>query len=133
MRLVLDPNVLIAAVVADGVCRDLVRVRLRPHTIITSEILLRELREKLRVKFNLTADEMPLLAMLSERAETVKSAKFSPPVCRDADDDWVLATALAGRAEFIITGDADLLALKKHGDIRILAPRAFLEFLDRQK
>jgi uncharacterized protein len=132
VRLVLDTHVLIAAVVADGVCRDLVRVRLRSHTLITSEILLRELREKLRVKFDLAADELPLLVALSERAESVKPTKLTPPLCRDADDDWVLATATAGRADFIITGDDELISLKKHGAIRILTPRAFLEFIDRQ-
>jgi len=132
VRLVLDTNVLIAALVADGVCRDLVRVRLRSHTLVTSDILLRELREKLRVKFDLTPDELPLLVALAERAETVRPAKLTPSVCRDTDDDWVLATAVAGRADAIITGDDDLLALKKHGAIPILAPRAFLEFLDCQ-
>ena len=132
MRLVADTNVLIAAIVADGICRDLVRVRLRSHDLITSEILLRELRDKLRVKFDLAADELPLIVALSERAKIVKPTKLTPPICRDADDDWVLATALAGHAELIITGDQDLLALKEHGGIRILAPRAFLELLDLQ-
>jgi putative PIN family toxin of toxin-antitoxin system len=132
VRLVLDTNVLIAAVVADGVCRDLVRVRLRSHTLVTSDILLRELREKLRVKFDLTPDELPLLGALAERAETVKPVKLIPPACRDTDDDWVLATAVAGHADVIITGDDDLLVLKKHGAIPILTPRAFLEFLDCQ-
>jgi len=132
VRLVLDTNVLIAAVVADGVCRNLVRLRLPSHTLITSETLLREQRETLRVKFDLTADELPLVAAFSERAEIVEPTKLAPPICRDADDDWVLATALAGRADVIITGDDDLLALKKHGGIRLLAPRAFLKFLDRQ-
>jgi predicted nucleic acid-binding protein len=53
-------------------------------------------------------------------------------VCRDKHDDIVLATALAGKADFIVTGDDDLLALKKFRGIRILSPRNFLEFLDRR-
>jgi putative PIN family toxin of toxin-antitoxin system len=132
VRLVLDTNVLIAAIVADGVCRDLIRVRLRSHDLITSEVLLRELRDKLRVKFDLMADDLPLMAAFAERAEIVKPTKLTPTICRDADDDWVLATALAGHADIIITGDQDLIALRQHDHIRILAPRAFLELLDRQ-
>jgi predicted nucleic acid-binding protein len=51
------------------------------------------------------------------------------PVCRDPDDDHVLAAALAARAEAIVTGDADLLALDTYEGIRILIVRAFLEEL----
>lgn len=47
-------------------------------------------------------------------------------VCRDPDDDWVLATALAGEAEAIVSGDADLLTLGSHAGIQILSPRQFV-------
>jgi putative PIN family toxin of toxin-antitoxin system len=52
-------------------------------------------------------------------------------VCRDEDDDVVLATALAGKADVIVTGDEDLLVLKKFRGIEILSPRQFLKLLDR--
>jgi len=48
------------------------------------------------------------------------------PVCRDPNDDHVIATALAVNAEVIVTGDKDLLALSQHQSIRILTARAFL-------
>lgn len=48
------------------------------------------------------------------------------PVCRDPDDDHVVATAVALNAEFIVTGDKDLLALNRHQSIRIPTARAFL-------
>jgi len=44
----------------------------------------------------------------------------------------VLATALAGKADMIVTGDEDLLVLKEFRGIRILSPRQFLEILDRR-
>ena len=53
-------------------------------------------------------------------------------VCRDKNDDVVLATALAGKADVIVTGDDDLLVLKTFRGIRILSPRQFLELLDRR-
>jgi putative PIN family toxin of toxin-antitoxin system len=131
VRVVLDTNVFVAAVVADGLCRDLVRVRVLPHTIITSEPLLRELRATLRNNFAPDPDELPLLSQLNEEAEIVRPARLRECVCRDKDDDVVLVTALAGKADVIVTGDDDLLMLNEFRGIRILSPRRFLELLDR--
>ena len=52
-----------------------------------------------------------------------------PRVCRDPDDDQVLACARAAGAELIVTGDADLLSLERFEDIPIRTPRAALEIL----
>lgn len=57
---------------------------------------------------------------------------MTEPVCRDPYDDWVLATALAGEAEMIATGDDDLLVLEALRGIVILSPREFLERLSSQ-
>jgi uncharacterized protein len=132
VRVVLDTDVFVAAVVADGLCRDLVRVRVLPHTIIMSEPLLRELRATLRNKFAADPDELSLLSQLNEEAEIVRPARLRERVCRDKGDDVVLATALAGKADVIVTGDHDLLALNEFREIRILSPRRFLELLDRR-
>ena len=132
MRLVLDTNVFVAAVAADGLTRDLVRVRALPHTIITSEPLLREMRATLRDKFDVDPDELQLLAQLTEEAEIVRPVRLRKRICRDRDDDIVLATALAGNADVIITGDNDLLVLKRFSNVAILSPRQLLELLDRR-
>jgi uncharacterized protein len=131
VRVVFDTNVLVAAVAVDGLCRDLVRVRLRPHTIVTSEPLLTELQTTLRSKFKIAPEELPLWSILRERAEFAIPAPLGRRVCRDKDDDVVLATAVSGHAKIIVTGDKDLLVLKRFREIRILSPRQFLELLDR--
>lgn len=130
MKLVLDTNVVIAALVADGLCRDLVRRRVRGHELCTSELLLKELSATLKRKFKVSATDVPWVHEYRCRATLVKPVPLAHPVCRDSDDDVVLATAVAAGAGFIVTGDDDLLALKQHAGIAILSPRQFLEYLD---
>lgn len=132
MKLVLDTNVLLAAVLADGLCRDLVGKRIRAHELLTSTTLLDELAEQLRNRFKTDPHEVPLFTAYRERATLVSALPLPKPVCRDPDDDQVLATAVAGQADVIVTGDQDLLVLGQHDGIRILSPRQFLQMLDRQ-
>ncbi len=132
MKVVCDTNVIIAGIVADGLCRDLVKRRLPTLELFTSRPLLAELADKLKNKFGVQPDEIPFLAAYQEKVCLVKSARLPQPVCRDADDDEVLAAAVAARAEIILTGDADLLVLKSYQGIRILSPRQFVELLDQK-
>ncbi len=131
MRLVLDTNVLIAALVADGLCRDLVRRRADNHVLISSQQLLDELREKLEQKFKVRAKDVPFLRAYTERVELVQPVVLPRNAYRDRDDVIVLATAVAGKADRIITGDEDLLILEEYNGIRILTPRHWLETQER--
>jgi len=60
--------------------------------------LLKEPAETLREKFGLDPDELPLLRIYEDEATVLKPSRLPKPVCRDADDDEVLATALAAQA-----------------------------------
>jgi predicted nucleic acid-binding protein len=51
---------------------------------------------------------------------------------RDSDDDAVLGTAIAGEADYLVTGDEDLLSLSTFRDVAIVTPRQFLAILDEQ-
>lgn len=132
MKIVLDTNVLVAALVADGLCRDLVRRRVRSHELCSSEVLLKELATTLRRKFKVTAADIPWLEEYRAKAILCKPLPLPAPVCRDPDDDLVLATAIEAKVEMIVTGDEDLLILRQYAGIRILSPRQFLEHLDGQ-
>ena len=50
-------------------------------------------------------------------------------VCRDPNDDMVLACALAAVAEYLVTRDKDLLVLRQYAGIAIVTPEAFLAVL----
>lgn len=126
MNLVLDTNVLIAAFIAKGFCHTLAEQCLRVHFVITSEFILNELREKLTEKFKFSnKDAVAVEALLRSRMQIVDPTTLKSNVCRDPDDDMILATALTGEAVCIITGDKDLLTLKKFGAIDILSPSEF--------
>ena len=129
MRVVFDTNVIVAGIVAEGLCREIVETHLPEHTPILSRVLWDELLEKLREKFDLSPQELPFLSFYHRHATWVEPRALDNRVCRDPDDDWVLATAVAGKAEAIVSGDEDLLGLRSYQSITILSPRQFLEHL----
>ena len=127
MRAVFDTNVIVAGLVAEGLCHELIEVHLPRHEAILSAILYEELVTVLREKFGIAPRELPFLDLYRRHAEWVEPAPLEASVCRDPSDDWVLATASTGRATVIVTGDDDLLTLRSHAGIEIATPRRFLE------
>lgn len=126
MRIVLDTNVLIAAFIARGACHDLLEHCILRHSLATSEFILAELKEKLIEKFGFTAKRAAEVdALLRSRMELVVPTGLASSVCRDPDDDNILAAAAAGNCECIVTGDKDLLVLKQVGNIVIVSPAEF--------
>ena len=128
MRIVIDTNVLISSFIGRGTSHKVLEHCIGNHDVVTSQFILDELREKLTGKFKYTseiADEA--IELLKSRMEVVTPAPLASPVCRDADDDNVLATALAGRCDLIITGDKDLLVLQRMNDIKIVNPATFAQ------
>ena len=126
MNLLLDTNVLVAALIARGVCADLLEHCVREHVVVTSQSLLDEFHDVLMRKFRQReADARDALRLFRDRFTVVDPEMLNPPVCRDADDDVVLGTELAGGGTAIVTGDQDLLVLDPFRGIRILTPAAF--------
>ena len=126
MKLLLDTNVLVAALVARGVCSDLFEHCVRHHVIISSQPLLDELRGVLIEKFHQrSVDVRAALRLFEEKFTLVVPERLESPTCRDSDDDVVLATARDGGCAAIVTGDRDLLVLDPFQGIRVLSPAAF--------
>ncbi len=127
MRLVLDTNVLVSAFLWKGTPGKLIELAgEREIRLFTSQVLRAELAEVLhRKKFakrvqvtGFTAAE--LVKQYRHLAYRVTARQFTKQVSRDADDDEVLACALAARAELIVSGDRDLLTLKTFREIPIV-------------
>lgn len=134
MRAVLDTNVLLSAILFGGVPRRLLQAvidgRLR---LVTSRHLLDEFEEILEEKFGFAkAAAVETRSELEVLAEVVEPEDV-PKVCRDPDDDQVLAAAQVGAAEVIVTGDRDLLALEWYNSIEILTPAMFVSRLSEER
>lgn len=125
-RLVFDTNVAVAGIVAEGRCRETLEIHLPRARCDLSQVLWDELVATLRRKFGLTPDDLPILALYRQHSTWCEPAALADPVCRDPDDDWVLATAAAGEAEAIVSGHADLLSLSSDAGIEMLLPRQFV-------
>ena len=126
MRVFLDKNVLVSAFGARGLCADVFRLVLAEHTLVTGEIVLEELRRVLRDRFKLPADTLEaILGLLRENEVIPKPYRPSDIQVRDPDDQWILASALAGEADVLVTGDRDLLELGEAAPPRIVDPRGF--------
>lgn len=126
MRVLLDTNVLIAAFIARGTCNELLEYCAHNHTLISSKPLLREFEQKLAGKLRFTRQEArEAVSLLRGKMEVVEPTPLDKSVCRDPDDDTVLATALGGGCDCIVTGDKDLLTLGRFRKIPILSPAVF--------
>ena len=130
MRVVLDTNVLVAALVAEGLCREVVHRAVRLRVLATSRPLMDELDTTLKRKFGITPAAAAFLKAFRQQVLLVEPEPLPKRVCRDPDDDLVLATALGADATTIVTGDDDLLVLGSYSGIEIQTPRRFLEQLE---
>lgn len=129
MRVLFDTNVLYSAFTSKGVCEDLVEEAAGQCDILWSQPLHEELETTLKRKYKLGPGTQAALASFVELCKFTPPATLPQSVCRDPDDDVVLATALAGHADYIITGDNDLLILKQFQGIRIVNPRDFWKII----
>ena len=130
MRVFLDTNVLAAAFTTRGLCADLVRYVLAEQQLITGDVILIELRDVLTKRFKLPeSTTKDILDLLRSQEIVAKPKQPSALPIRDPDDAWVLASAIEGRCDVLVTGDRDLLEIANTAPLPILNPRGFWEFV----
>ncbi|HRC42740.1 MAG TPA: putative toxin-antitoxin system toxin component, PIN family [Nitrospira sp.] len=130
MKVFLDTNVLISAYTARGICADLLRYILSEHELLTGEVNLAELRRVLRDRFKAPQETIATIETgLRDETIVAKPKKPSPLPIRDPDDRWVLASAVEGGADLLVTGDQDLLAVARQSPLTIVDPRGCWDHL----
>ena len=128
MRAVFDTNVLISAFLTEGVCSKLlVRARKKQFHLSTCPFILDEFQAILRGKLSATKGEVQAaILLINEAAQSaVHPVHSAAGACRDSVDDNVLDCLIASGADYLVTGDADLLALKTFRGKAIVRPRDF--------
>ena len=120
MRVVPDTNVLVSALHFGGRPRRLLDGVLRgDHSLIIGPAILGELEAVLVETCGWAGDRAAAARAELEAIADVVTPVEIPRVCRDPDDDQMLAIAVTGSADALVTGDADLLALRVHGALHI--------------
>ncbi|HLQ24614.1 MAG TPA: putative toxin-antitoxin system toxin component, PIN family [Acidiferrobacterales bacterium] len=139
MRVVLDTGILIAALITAGTPPDQIYQawRKKRFQLITSEWQLDEFRRASRYdklkQFIKPAEAGNLVNGLKHQALVLKALP-RVDLSRDPEDNPLLAMAVAGRADYLVTGDRrGLLTLKKVDSTRIVTAREFLKVLLRRK
>ena len=133
-RVVLDTNVLVSALLLKGRLNKLVDLW---KTGVMNPVLSRETFSELIAvlgypKFNLSDSEIKMVIedeilpffVVAEMKEEVSG------ICRDPHDDMFLAVACNARASLIVTGDKDLLELKKFKSVKIVTAREYLDMME---
>jgi len=128
MRLVLDSNVIVAAFATRGLCHALFEYCLESHEVIICEEILGEVRAALLGKIKVPEKVVGQVdSYLRSSAELVRPAELSIGDLKDSSDLPILGAAVSSGAAYLVTGDGELLKLRKVSKTAIVSPRVFWE------
>jgi predicted nucleic acid-binding protein len=126
-----DEDVIASATATRGLCADVLRTVIEFHDLVVSDHLVGEVRRVLKDKFgaspDLIADVVWLLRQdtIASESQPLRDVPLSDPA-----DVAIVSSALNGAADVLITGDKEILDLRRVGSLEILTPR---QFWDRER
>lgn len=130
MRIVIDTNIFVSAVLKDmSLPAIALRLAYDHGTLLKSAATERQLIDVLARPYVASVMVPEVCAWISEVLASAEAVTISETIelCRDPTDDKFLELAVNGHADFIVTGDADLLVLNPFRSIPILSPSAFVQ------
>jgi putative PIN family toxin of toxin-antitoxin system len=132
MKVVIDCNVFISAGLNKGTCRNVIERVLEDHTVYFSKQIIEEYLEvATRPRFQKIKEFDAIWQSLRKAGVVIEPARQSFNLA-DQDDEIYLATALAAKADVLITGDRKHFPFSLYESILILSPSEFL-MVDRDK
>ena len=128
MKIVFDTNVILSALITQGLSSRVLDICIDKHLLFTSSFIINEVTVKLSQKFHVKNSEVKRVKeFIASIFQLVYPKGQMPHICKDKDDNNILHLAEYTKADFIITGDKELLSLKKHVNTKIINPRTFME------
>jgi len=133
MKVTLDSNVLIAGFIARGTCELVMEKWFLHHfEVILSEYILEEVKNSLNKKIKIpSAKVKEIELLLRNEAVLVEPMEIHEKRLHDGKDLPILGTAISGKVDFLVTGDQDLLVLKKYKKLLVISSRQFLDHLQK--
>jgi uncharacterized protein len=132
-RVVLDTNVIVSAILWQGKPGELLilagegEITLHSNAQIIAELRATLNKPKLLPAVSATGNSVQeLIASYRHLVRNVRARPIIEQVSRDRDDDVILACAVAAKADYLVTGDEDLLVLGRYHDVQILTVATFL-------
>jgi putative PIN family toxin of toxin-antitoxin system len=130
VKVLLDTNVLIAAFATRGLCEDVLRTVLAEHDLVLGETVLGELERVLVAKLGMPIERARSIAQfLRDQGVVVNPSEPASLPQDDPDDRWILAAAMEGEVDALVTGDRHLLDVADKVSVTIVSPRGFWEKL----
>ena len=139
IRAVLDTNALASgALISQGVLPTIIDLwRDGAFALVFSEEIMIELSHTLAKPYFLTRlttkDTEDYVELLDTAGEMVAVTSPVSGVATHPEDDLILATAVDGKADYLVTGDKKLQQLKNYQGVAIVSPREFLDILKAQE
>jgi len=126
MKILFDTNVLVSAFIGSGMCYEVIDHAVDEHRIYYTDFVITEFRRVLKNKFRYRE------SLINEFVEFITdffvegdTSVIIKNICRDKNDNQLLADTLQNKVEILITGDKDLLDLESYEGIRIISPEEY--------
>lgn len=142
MRALLDTNILITYLLSPdkkGTIQEIIESAFEnKYTLLLPREVLTELKEKIIAKKYLTKHIAPEIAksfttaLMSICEEIPQITVPIPEIGRDVKDDYLLAYAVVGEADYLVSGDIDLQVLKEIQGVKVVSPAEFAKVLKKQ-
>lgn len=138
IRVVLDANVIVGSFAAtSGALSEIAGAwQSQRFHVVLSDHVLQEAEIAWKKPYwaqRYASDEIDrLVSIVRRRSEFVAPTPGVSGVATHEEDDLVIATAIAGNAAYLVTGDKELLRLKSYKTVSIVSPQEFLEILEAE-
>ncbi len=129
MRILFDTNVLISAFMAfktDSTCYDLIDHAIEYHELYYTDFIIAEFKRIFKEDFHypevVINEFVTFITRFFIKGDTANTVEN---ICRDSNDNQVLADSTINHIDVIISGDKDLLELGNYKGIKIIAPKDY--------